>query len=499
MKTDNKTKLGMTEKKEENFSAWYQELILKSELIDYYPVKGCYVMRPNSFFVWSQIKKEFTSMIEGENVKEYYFPMLVTMDSLNKEKDLIENFAPELAWVTKFGSEQLEVPYAIRPTSETIIYPYFSKWIQTYRDLPVKTNQWCNVFRAEITQTVPFLRSKEFLWQEGHSIFLKRKEAEDDTRKILEFYKKIYEELLAVPVIEGRKTDHEKFGGADYTLTTEIYIPDSGRAIQGATSHFLGQNFSKAFRIEIEDELKQKTFLYQNSWGITTRSIGIAAMLHSDNKGLLLPPRVCPVQVIIVPCGISKKTDKNKLYEKIEQLRNKLREHGIRAESDLRENYSPGFKFNYYEMTGVPIRINLGPRDVENNTLEIVRRDDNSVDKLDNQGIHEIVRERLEDIQRRLYLNALRKRDQKLKTAASFPEFLERLNEDSIILVEFCNTKDCEISIKKESSVVENGEVKKMGAKSLCIPFKYQGELTENKCFKCGNQSVNRTLFGRSY
>lgn len=290
------TLLKIINAKEDNFGEWYREIVVKSEMIEYSDVSGCYILRPWSFQIWESIQSFFDAKIKSIGVQNSYFPIFIPKAALETEKDHVEGFAPEVAWVTKSGTDDLAEPIAIRPTSETIMYPAFHKWIRSHRDLPLKLNQWCNVVRWEFKYPTPFLRTREFLWQEGHTAHASKKDADDEVLQILEFYRQVYEELLAVPVIKGRKTEKEKFAGGDYTTTVEGFIPNTGRGIQGATSHGLGQNFGRMFKIEYETTDGSKDHPWQNSWGLTTRTIGVMVMTHSDNKGLVLPPRVAPIQ-----------------------------------------------------------------------------------------------------------------------------------------------------------------------------------------------------------
>jgi bifunctional glutamyl/prolyl-tRNA synthetase len=357
------TRLGLEAKKEENLADWYSQVITKGELIEYYDVSGCYILRPWSYFIWEQIKEFFDGEIRKLGVQNCYFPIFVSKSALEREKTHIADFAPEVAWVTKSGQSDLAEPIAIRPTSETVMYPSYARWIQSHRDLPLKLNQWNNVVRWEFKHPQPFLRTREFLWQEGHTAFANYKEAEEEVYQILDLYARVYKELLAVPVIKGRKTEKEKFAGADWTTTIESFISASGRGIQAATSHHLGQNFSKMFDIQFEHpETNQKQYVYQNSWGLTTRTIGVLTMMHGDNIGLVLPPRVAFVQVIIIPCGITSslsKEDEQKLYDKCKFFEKQLNLANIRVQVDYRENYSPGWKFNYWELKGNIIKIGL--------------------------------------------------------------------------------------------------------------------------------------------
>ena len=323
------TRLGLEAKKDEDLPTWFQQTITKAGLIEYYDVSGCYVLLPPAFNIWEHIKDFFDKNIKDLGVENCYFPMFVSQAALEKEKEHIEDFAPEVAWVTRSGDTELAEPIAIRPTSETVMYPIYAKRCQSHRDLPIKMNQWCNVVRWEFKHPTPFLRTREFLWQEGHSAFATKAEAEVEVMQILDLYRQVYEDLLAIPTVPGRKTIKEKFAGGDYTTTVEAYIKAAGRAIQGATSHHLGQNFSKMFNISFEDESKGKgikEFAYQNSWGITTRTIGVLIMVHADDKGLVIPPKVSRYQAVIVPCGATKTDeDKAKLFGACKDLENQLK------------------------------------------------------------------------------------------------------------------------------------------------------------------------------
>merc|ERR1712141_919810 len=329
------TRLGMEAKKADNLADWYSQIIVKAELLEYYDVSGCYILRPWAYSIWELIQSFFDGEIKKLGVENCYFPIFVSHAALEKEKDHIEDFAPEVAWVTKSGDSEMAEPVAIRPTSETAMYPTFAKWIQSYRDLPLKLNQWNNVVRWEFKQPQPFLRSREFLWQEGHTAFATPEEARLEVDTILELYRRIYEELLAVPVICGRKTEKEKFAGGDYTMTTEAYIAASGRAIQGATSHHLGQNFSKMFEIVFEDPATgEKKHVYQNSWGFTTRSLGVMVLVHGDDKGLILPPKSAPIQVVIVPCGVTVSLEESQriaLIDACKMIESELKHGGIKV------------------------------------------------------------------------------------------------------------------------------------------------------------------------
>jgi prolyl-tRNA synthetase len=375
------TLLGLSAKKEEDFANWYTQTITLSEMIDYSDISGCYILRPWSYFIWEAIQKWFDAKIKELGVQNTYFPLFVSERALNTEKDHVEGFAPEVAWVTKSGSSDLSEPIAIRPTSETIMYPFFAKWIRSHRDLPLEINQWCNVVRWEFKDATPFLRSREFLWQEGHTAHTSYEEAQKRVLSILELYKQVYEDLLAVPVIKGQKTEIEKFAGGYHTTTVEAYINGSGRAIQGATSHNLGQNFGKMFKIYYEDDQGERAIPWQTSWGLTTRTIGVTVMAHGDNKGLVLPPRVAPIQVIIMPITM-KNVDYSELLNYAEEIKSILKRKEVRADVDSRQNYTPGWKFNHWEQKGVPIRVEVGPRDLANKQMRLVRRDTGEIQHL---------------------------------------------------------------------------------------------------------------------
>ncbi|XP_078413219.1 bifunctional glutamate/proline--tRNA ligase isoform X2 [Cetorhinus maximus] len=501
------TRLGLEAKKEENLAEWYSQVITKSELIEYYDVSGCYVLRPWSYAIWEAIKEFFDSEIKKLGVENCYFPMFVSQAALEKEKSHIADFAPEVAWVTRSGKTELAEPIAVRPTSETVMYPTYAKWVQSHRDLPIKLNQWCNVVRWEFKHPQPFLRTREFLWQEGHTAFATREEAAEEVLQILELYVQVYEELLAIPVVKGRKTVKEKFAGGDYTTTVEAFVSASGRGIQGATSHHLGQNFSKMFEIVFEDPKKpgEKQFAYQNSWGLTTRTIGVMTMVHGDNQGLVLPPRVACVQVIIIPCGITNtlsEEDKDSLLKKCSQYLGRLTNVGIRARADLRDNYSPGWKFNHWELKGVPIRLEVGPRDMKNNQFVAVRRDTANKLIIPEAAAETKLKNLLEEIQNNLYNRAARDLKEHMVLADTMEQFQQELDSGKIVQIPFCGNMECEDWIKKMTTRDQDIEpgAPSMGAKSLCIPFKPLRELQSGAVCISGKEPAQYyVLFGRSY
>ncbi|KAG7722582.1 hypothetical protein KL949_000366 [Ogataea haglerorum] len=511
-KIDDAKLIGVTVDKERDFSGWYQQILTKGEMLDYYDVSGCYILRPASYAIWEKIQRWFDDRIKADGVSNAYFPMFVSSRVLEKEKDHVEGFAPEVAWVTRAGSSDLEEPIAIRPTSETVMYPYYAKWIRSHRDLPLKLNQWNSVVRWEFKHPQPFLRTREFLWQEGHTAHLTKEEASEQVSRILDLYAGVYEELLAVPVIKGVKTENEKFAGGLYTTTCEGYISTTGRGIQGATSHHLGQNFSKMFNISVENPLgpeHPKIYAHQTSWGLSTRVIGVMVMIHSDNKGLVIPPRVAQNQVVIIPVGITSKTTKdieNKLYQTCSELDSRLKKADVRTITDFRDNYSPGWKFSDWELKGVPVRLEVGPKDIANNSVMAVRRDNGEKTAFSLETIETELPKLLEAIQKSLFDAAKEKYDSHRKIVTEWKDFVPALNKKNVILAPWCGVPECEDDIKDSSAKKDDGEdyetdekAPSMGAKSLCIPYD-QPELKEGqKCVKCDKPAVNFTLFGRSY
>ncbi|CAD6629582.1 XXYS1_4_G0000710.mRNA.1.CDS.1 [Saccharomyces cerevisiae] len=504
--------IGITVDKALDFPGWYQQILTKGEMLDYYDVSGCYILRPPSYAIWENIQKWFDDKIKAIGVQNAYFPMFVSSRVLEKEKDHVEGFAPEVAWVTRAGSSELEEPIAIRPTSETVMYPYYAKWVQSYRDLPLKLNQWNSVVRWEFKHPQPFLRTREFLWQEGHTAHLTAKDAEEEVLQILDFYAGVYEELLAVPVVKGRKTEKEKFAGGDFTTTCEGYIPQTGRGIQGATSHHLGQNFSKMFNLSVENPLGSdhpKIFAYQNSWGLSTRVIGVMVMIHSDNKGLVIPPRVSQFQSVVIPVGITKKTSEEQrkhIHETARSVESRLKKVGVRAFGDYSDNYTPGWKFSQYELKGIPIRIELGPKDIEKNQVVVVRRNDSKKYVVSFDELEARIPEILEEMQGDLFKKAKELFDTHRVIVNEWSSFVPALNKKNVILAPWCGVMECEEDIKESSAKKDDGEefeeddkAPSMGAKSLCIPFD-QPVLNEGqKCIKCERIAVNYCMFGRSY
>ncbi|KAG6816433.1 hypothetical protein H0H87_006095 [Tephrocybe sp. NHM501043] len=502
-------------KKEVDFAAWYTNVLLKADMLDYYSVSGCYILKPWSYSIWEEIQTWFNAEIKELGVQNSYFPMFVSQKVLEREKDHIEGFSPEVAWVTRAGQSDLEEPIAIRPTSETAMYPYYAKWIKSHRDLPLKLNQWNSVVRWEFKNPQPFLRTREFLWQEGHTAHLTKDEADVEVRQILDLYRQVYEDLLAVPVIPGIKSEKEKFAGGLYTTTLEGFIPTSGRGIQAATSHCLGQNFSRPemFNIFVEDPndpTKQgKTYVWQNSWGLSTRTIGVMVMVHGDNQGLVLPPRVASVQVVIVPCGITAKTSdeqRAQINTACEELAKTLKKSGVRAKADLRDGYTPGYKFNDWEQKGVPIRLEIGPNDLAKEQTLSVRRDTGTKAPVALKDIGTTISELLKTIQSDMFTKARNEYYSRIKEVTNWDDFVPQLDNKGIAVIPWCEVEACEDDIKERSGrSAEPQDVRapSAGAKSLAIPFD-QSQWTpiepgKTKCPACGNDSKRWTMFGRSY
>ncbi|MFA6462097.1 MAG: proline--tRNA ligase [Candidatus Woesearchaeota archaeon] len=483
VKTDIK---GITAKKEEDFGEWYSQLLLKAELIEYSPVSGCYVLRPNCYFIWEQAQAFFDQLIKKDGVKNAYFPMLIPESLLKKESKHVEGFAPEVAWVDYGGDTKLAERLAIRPTSETIMYDSYSKWIRSYKDLPLRINQWCNIVRWEFKHPMPLLRSREFLWQEGHTVFASKPEAVEEALRILDFYRMVFEDLYAVPVMKGQKSESEKFAGADATYSVEAFLPN-GKAIQGATSHNLGQNFAKAFEISFLDEKQQRQFGWQNSWGFSTRSIGVMILQHSDEKGLVLPPKVAPVQVVIVPIMFD--DTKAKVIAEAKKIEKELTEKGIRAYLDDRDGYTPGWKFNEWEVKGVPVRIELGPKDLDKKQVMLARRDNNEKKALPLTGLSKEVVSLLNTIQSDLLAKGKVHLESSKVIVESLAEAKTQIEKGKLLFVPWCESEGCEENFKFELG----------GAKTLNAPFDQPKLKPKQNCFACDKLAKRWFYIGKSY
>ena len=468
--------------REVDFAKWYTDVVMASHLANYSNVKGCVIIEPNGYAIWEKMQSILDKKFKELGIQNIYMPVLIPENLLNKEGELVNGFAPEVAWVTKGGERELEERMCIRPTSETLFSDYYANVVKSYRDLPKKYNQWCNVLRWE-KETRPFLRSREFLWQEGHTIHETQEEAEQMTKQMLMTYLDFFENYLAIPAIIGKKTEKEKFAGAEYTLTLEALMYN-GVALQSGTSHYFGQKFSKAYDIRFSNRENNLEYAYQTSWGVTTRMIGALIMVHSDDNGLVIPPKIAPRQVIIIPIGTS---DKVKDYTtKIEK---ELIEKGITCSIDNSKK-SPGFKFADAEVNGIPIRIELGERDLENHQITLVRRDTREKKVISiEEDIVENVIELLEEIQNNLYNKALKRRNDMTYTATSLPEMDDIItNHPGFIKAMWCGEELCENKIK---------EIK--GIKSRCIPFEKEQEHISDTCVCCGKKAKTMVIWGIQY
>ncbi len=464
---------------DEDFAQWYTDVVKKAELMDYTSVKGCMVIKPAGFALWENIQKQLDERFKKTGVENVYLPIFIPESLLQKEKDHVEGFAPEVAWVTMGGMNPLQERMCVRPTSETLFCDFYKKEVESYRDLPKVYNQWCSVVRWE-KETRPFLRSREFLWQEGHTAHATAEEAEERTELMLNVYADFCEEVLAIPVIRGQKTDKEKFAGAEATYTIEALMHD-GKALQSGTSHNFGDGFAKAFGIQYTDKENKLQYVHQTSWGMSTRIIGAIIMVHGDNSGLVLPPRVAPVQAMIVP--IMQK--KEGVLEKAEEIRKALCDT-VRVKVDATDK-SPGFKFAEQEMRGIPVRIEIGPKDIEAGQAVLVRRDtrEKTIVKIDE--LSEKVPQLLEEIQKDMFERAKAHRDENTHVALNWEEFKNIIEEkQGFIKAMWCGSEDCENAIKEET-----------GATTRCMPF--EQEHIADTCVYCGKPAKKMVYFGRAY
>jgi len=475
--------IGITVSKSENFSEWYTQVVIKTELADYAPVKGLIVLRPDGYSIWESIKESLDKKLKETGHRNGFLPVLIPESLLAKEKEHFEGLNPEVFWVTHSGNSEIGDRLALRPTSETLAYSLFSKWIRSWRDLPLKMNFWNSALRAEIKGTKPFLRTSEFLWQEGHTVHATKDEAEKEVADILELYKKTIEEELAVPVVTGKKSEKDKFVGAVYTNTLESLMPD-GKALQMGTSHFLGQNFSKPFDVKYLDENNSETFAWQTSWGVSWRLIGGMIMTHGDDKGLVLPPKVAPIQVVIIPIYYSKE-DKENVLQKACQIKDSLSNNDIRVHLDDREQLTPGFKFNDWEMRGIPIRIEIGPKDIAKNQIVLVRRHNQTKISLDIDGLTEKTLSELKNIQKEMFDAAKKILDERVVRVSEYQQFKKELENGKMIDCSWCGNQTCEDKIKEET-----------GADLRVIP---SDNTKAETCIYCKNSGTTNVLFARGY
>lgn len=462
---------------EKDFPQWYTDVVLKTKMVDYGPVKGTMVIRPYAYAIWENIQREMDKRFKAQGVENAYFPLLIPMSFFTKEAEHVEGFAPEVAVVTVGGGETLAEPLVIRPTSETIIGSMYSKWIQSYRDLPMKINQWCNVMRWEKT-TRPFLRTSEFLWQEGHTAHATAEEAEEMTMRMLGVYKEFAENCLAIPVITGKKTEKEKFAGAVATYGMEAMMHD-GKSLQAGTSHYLGQNFANAFNIKFLDADGVQKAAYTTSWGTSTRMIGGIIMTHGDERGLVLPPVVAPIQCVIVPVAAHKAG----VLDKCREVEKRLAAAGVRVKLDDSDN-SPGWKFNEWEMKGVPVRLELGPRDIENGKMVCVRRDKHEKAEYALENAESVVTALLENVQKDMLESARARRDKRIVYADDVAGILAGVEGGNFVKAGWCGKRCCEDKIKEQTAATARVYA--------------EGETAE-KCAVCGEKAEHMVIFARAY
>ena len=478
-----KQDVGITVSKKDDFSEWYTQVVLKAKLADYAPVKGLIVLRPDGYSIWESLKSTFDKKFAHNGIRNGFLPILIPESLLGKEQKHFAGFNPEVFWVTHSGTNEIGDRLALRPTSETLAYTLYSKWIQSWRDLPLKINFWNTALRAEIKATKPFLRTSEFLWQEGHTVHSTKDEAEKEVIKILDIYKNTVEEELAIPVTTGKKSEKEKFVGAAYTTTMESIMPD-GKALQMGTSHFLGQNFSKPFEVKFADKDNVEHFAWQTSWGVSWRLIGAMIMAHGDDKGLVLPPKVAPMQIVIVPIYRNEE-GKNSVLPKVEEIQKKLESNDIRIHVDDREGLSPGYKFNDWELKGVPLRIEIGPKDIENQKIVVAKR--YNLEKID-LSFEEIEKIPLilDEIQVEMLKKAKEQAQNNTLEITDYLEFKSKIEKGGFFNSPWCGKLECEDKIKEET-----------GAEIRVIPFNSEDNTKE--CIYCKEPSTSIPIFARGY
>ena len=484
-------------KRADNYSQWYNELVVKADLAEQSAVRGCMVIKPYGYAIWEKMQRQLDDMFKATGHVNAYFPLLIPKSFLSKEADHVEGFAKECAVVTHYRlkndpdgqgvvvdpAARLEEELIIRPTSETIIWNTYRNWIKSYRDLPILCNQWANVFRWEM-RTRMFLRTAEFLWQEGHTAHATKEEALEEAKKMLNVYAEFAEKYMAVPVIKGVKSANERFAGALDTFTIEAMMQD-GKALQSGTSHFLGQNFAKAFDVKFINKNNELEYVWATSWGVSTRLMGALIMTHSDDNGLVLPPHLAPIQVVIIP--IYKSLEQlSGINEKVAPIIERLKAKRISVKYDNADNKRPGFKFADYELKGVPVRLALGARDIENGTIEVMRRDTLEKTSVSIENIEDYVANLLEEIQNNIFAKALKFREEKTTTVETYEEFKEKIEEGGFILAHWDGTSETEEKIKEETK-----------ATIRCIPL--EGDKTPGKCMVTGRPSAQRVIFARNY
>ncbi len=474
---------GLTVKKEQDFSEWYQQLILKSGLADYSSVSGCIIFRPLSYAIWEKLKNIIDCEFKKIGIKNSYFPLLIPEKLLSKEQEHVKGFTPEVAWVTQAGDTKLSERLAIRPTSEAIMYDSYSKWIRSWKDLPLKLNQWNNVLRWEFKHPVPFLRTREFLWNEGHNVFSNAEDLEKDKIAVTSIYENFMSEYMALPSLLGKKSNKEKFAGAVETYSFELMLPN-GKAIQGPDYHDDGQNFAKAYDIKFLDKNGKEQYAYQSTYAITTRMLGVMFAIHSDDKGLIIPPKLAENQVVIVPILFDK--TKKEVIKEAEKISDELAEFDVILDS--REDVSPGWKYHEWELKGIPLRIEIGPRDLENKSVMISKRTGGDKMQVKIKDLKKQIPVLLEDIQVELYKNAKKLLDSSITKANTLTELNKAIKNKKIALVPMCNNAKCEDILKEKTE----------GAKTLNAPLK-QPSIKGKKCVACNKQAEHMIYVGKSY
>ncbi|MFB6081909.1 MAG: proline--tRNA ligase [Halanaeroarchaeum sp.] len=478
--------LGITESKAQNPGEWYAEVVQKAELADYAPMGGFIVTRPRGYGLWETIQDHLDGWFKETGAQNAYFPLFIPEGYLEREKDIVEGFDPEVAWVTHGGYEELEERLAVRPTSESIIAPYMAQWVRSHRDLPLRLNQWCSVVRWEATETKPFFRTKEFLWQEGHTAHATREGAWDETTMRLDQYQRLYEEVMAIPVLRGRKPPHDKFPGADTTTTVEALMPD-GKSVQGGTSHYLGQSFADAFDITYVDEDEVERVAHTTSWGLSWRAIGALIMTHSDDQGLVLPPALAREQVVIVP--IWQEDTRDDVLQYASEIAAELQEAGVRVELDDRDERNPGFKFNEWELKGVPVRLEIGPNEVEEGTVTAVHRPDGESFDDDRADVVDSVQAHLEEVYAKLYAAAEENLEENVREAESRDEILGTIGRHGgYVKTGWCGEEACETEIKEQ-----------IHAEIVMVPFDEDEDPIHNECGVCGDEAETTAYFAKSY
>jgi prolyl-tRNA synthetase len=478
--------LGITESKEHATGEWYAEVVRKAGLADYAPMGGFIVTRPRGYAIWERIQDYLDGWFKETGVQNAYFPLFIPESYLEREKDVVEGFDPEVAWVTHGGYDELEERLAVRPTSESIIAPFMAQWVRSHRDLPLRLNQWCSVVRWEATETKPFFRTKEFLWQEGHTAHATQQEAWDEAMTRLDQYERVYEEVLAIPVLRGRKPEHDKFPGAHTTTTVEALMPD-GKSVQGATSHYLGTSFAEAFDITYADVDEEERTAHTTSWGLSWRAMGALIMTHSDEQGLVLPPTLAPTQVVIVP--IWQEANKSEVIEYAEEVETALDAAGLRVDLDDRENRNPGFKYNEWELKGVPLRVEVGPAEVEDGEVTLVHRPDGERATVDQSGVAPAVGDHLDTVFAKLYADAEETLEGEIREAESREEILGTIGQHGgYVKAGWCGDEDCEEPVKEA-----------IAAEIVMVPEDRDAEPVHEECAICGEEAGETAYFAKSY